>query len=805
MSLTFEMDFEAATNECEPNRIPYIRMRRMSASEIPEGTIIATADPPRRRGGRPKKLPAYSADYVPSPVPRANGPAERRLTNKPTRKPKPKVNLDLQEDYCDFEESPKVQKYSASGRPKRNVKQKTFDLDDELGSDNLLTDNSNFSDELLADYADSPGGHERVKKKLKKKKKTPSKVDGRSKGIVPTSLTAKRIKNRIVYTMSSSDDTDLSEGSDFDEEKLARRLPSNIEMRDMEMFKIIRSKYQKISQLYKQNEKLRTKLSNAKRIKRELLAKSIMKPTTPALSKSSCKVSSTTVNQTTSVGKSKASKGTQRVILLGDHGQQLLLDVPSSMDVSSLKGSQVVDLNNQDQVKAVIDTLPEAEVVSDNDSGRMWDGDETGDYQPTEDDIKRLRKEGLEKPLPQKLPKYQEQAAQSQVPIKKIKCEREGCGAEFNLIPQLTRHMRVVHNEEPIYKCRHDNCGKTFKNSMARKNHETIHTGEMPYMCAQCGKQFRLKEKMEFHEKAVHTAEEDKKFACEHCDKRFSVRPYLTAHLRTHDPEREAKRLAQEAKRRNNPNWKPRKSTSKKRKKKADEDDETEEEEQDEDETVAAVDHLEQLQHEVEYGFDDVENQLRMQQENSDIVVAALASMSQQQQNMQVAEQPVVPPPQNTQYVNLQQAENLTPAQQKTFVQKQRIRDYHRSFLNGQPAQASASHQVPVNHHHQTNNQSQQNIQHFANSVRGSNMAMATAANSVINANTISPIRNHQTLSHTPTTPSRGLSMPNVATFGFDHLAQLAAEGVSYFPVNMTIDGSNVTAFQPQYYQHHHH
>lgn len=79
------------------------------------------------------------------------------------------------------------------------------------------------------------------------------------------------------------------------------------------------------------------------------------------------------------------------------------------------------------------------------------------------------------------------------------------CGKNF-LTGSVFYQHRLIHRGERRYVC--NTCGKRFHRSDALKNHERIHTGDKPFPCSVCAKSFRQKGDRDKHVRSRHKAQD---------------------------------------------------------------------------------------------------------------------------------------------------------------------------------------------------------------------------------------------------------------------------------------------------------
>ncbi|XP_069610243.1 zinc finger protein 384 isoform X13 [Ranitomeya imitator] len=195
-------------------------------------------------------------------------------------------------------------------------------------------------------------------------------------------------------------------------------------------------------------------------------------------------------------------------------GQTFPISAPSTMIVSTLPGSQALQVVSE-LTKAKI---PEMGILGIQRSGRG-----------------RKKKRIPEPTLPELHDPYDlsnEDDEDHHKDGKTYRCRM--CAITFYSKSEMQIHSKS-HTEAKPHKCPH--CSKTFANSSYLAQHVRIHSGAKPYTCSYCQKAFRQLSHLQQHTR-IHTG--DRPYKCVHpgCDKAFTQLSNLQSHRRQHNKDK---------------------------------------------------------------------------------------------------------------------------------------------------------------------------------------------------------------------------------------------------------------------------
>ena len=106
------------------------------------------------------------------------------------------------------------------------------------------------------------------------------------------------------------------------------------------------------------------------------------------------------------------------------------------------------------------------------------------------------------------------------------------CGEMFRTQAKLRYHKRTIHasdGESKTYEC--TTCSKKLSTAKTLRQHEKIHTGDRKLACGfNCSKRFKDRSELNAHME-IH---KDERHKCSYCEKSFSKKVVLDAHIKSH-------------------------------------------------------------------------------------------------------------------------------------------------------------------------------------------------------------------------------------------------------------------------------
>ena len=122
--------------------------------------------------------------------------------------------------------------------------------------------------------------------------------------------------------------------------------------------------------------------------------------------------------------------------------------------------------------------------------------------------------------------KYHDNEDNSELPYPCSKCD-----LKYRTQGRLNEHFRENHKN--IFLCGY--CDFQTTKSRSYKQHVASHLNERKYACDQCDKRFNLIGALKNHKVQIHS--EERKFKCDQCDKSFKVSYHLKIHRKIHSKE----------------------------------------------------------------------------------------------------------------------------------------------------------------------------------------------------------------------------------------------------------------------------
>ncbi|XP_065085034.1 transcription factor grauzone-like isoform X1 [Ochlerotatus camptorhynchus] len=185
------------------------------------------------------------------------------------------------------------------------------------------------------------------------------------------------------------------------------------------------------------------------------------------------------------------------------------LEEPDQLDTGEIKG------------EAVNEKIPDDQSDENDDDG---EGDSAKNISSDDDDH-----DSDFKTKHQKLEKVDVDQIQQFITAN-IKLECTVCSEKSGTFEDLQRHSMMQHETRARVFC----CEQKFINGYRLNGHVQFHLNPDSFKCSHCSKQCPNKEALRRHKQKVHTPEEEKKYHCKVCPRKFTARNALSLHVKNH-------------------------------------------------------------------------------------------------------------------------------------------------------------------------------------------------------------------------------------------------------------------------------
>lgn len=109
------------------------------------------------------------------------------------------------------------------------------------------------------------------------------------------------------------------------------------------------------------------------------------------------------------------------------------------------------------------------------------------------------------------------------------------CSETFTTFKQLKHHYNTVHNQRGYVMC----CDLRFEEATRLREHIRVHMNPATFHCSECKRNFCSKRSLLSHRLLFHLSDDQRRFSCKLCPKKFAKQYQLNAHMLGHKNEKD--------------------------------------------------------------------------------------------------------------------------------------------------------------------------------------------------------------------------------------------------------------------------